>query len=311
MSRYVRLVKAVLIACERACIPLYSSRYSRRDYTQHQHTVLLVLKGRLRKDYREFTEDFLPVSRPILDVLGLDKIPHFTTLNKFLLRIRGSLLERILLSFLSLIPISRLMIGIDSTGMKLGRASHHYIETVKGKLRVRKHMKLTFTTELRSQMMCSLLVRRERRSDQKDLKPCLRKLGKKKVEAVIGDKGFDSELNHRFIREEMKAVSIIKPRNLEVPVHRTKGMYRKLMKKLWNSLKKEYGKRNICETALSVLKRKLGEEITSRRVKAQNNEQRIKAIAYNAHRAVVLGILELVVKVFYRASKTIILYITI
>lgn len=301
MSKYVRIAKAVLLACKRACVPLYSNKYSRRDYTQHQHTALLVLKERMRKDYREFTQDFLPVSRPILDALGLDKIPHFTTLNKFLLRVRGSLLERILLSFLSLLHISRLMIGIDSTGMKLGRASYHYVERVEGKLRIRKHMKLTFTTELRSQTICSLLIRRERRSDQNDLKPCLRKLGKKKVEAVIGDKGFDSELNHRFIREEMKAVSIIKPRKLEVPVHRTKGMYRKLMKRLWSSLKKEYGKRNICETALSVLKRKLGEEITSRRVKAQNNEQRIKAIAYNAHRAVLLGILGLIVKVFYRA----------
>jgi hypothetical protein len=62
--------------------------------------------------------------------LQLAHIPHYTTLQKFSSRINGTLLERIISSFILLLSnIRRLFIGIDSTGFKITRASQYYIET--------------------------------------------------------------------------------------------------------------------------------------------------------------------------------------
>jgi hypothetical protein len=46
-SRYVGMVRAVFKVCQRQAVPLYSSKYPRRDFTLWQHTALLVLMERI------------------------------------------------------------------------------------------------------------------------------------------------------------------------------------------------------------------------------------------------------------------------
>jgi hypothetical protein len=43
---------------------------------------------RMRKSYREYVDDFLSVADRLLDAPGITKLPHFTTLEKFMLRVR-------------------------------------------------------------------------------------------------------------------------------------------------------------------------------------------------------------------------------
>ena len=62
-SRYIRMVKAIFKVCKRQNIPLYSSRYSRKDFTLWQHIALM---QRIRKSYREYTYDFLTVADKLL-----------------------------------------------------------------------------------------------------------------------------------------------------------------------------------------------------------------------------------------------------
>jgi hypothetical protein len=51
--------------------------------------------------------------------LQLSHIPHYTTLQKFAARINGTLLERIISSFILLLTnIGKIFTGIDSTGFK-------------------------------------------------------------------------------------------------------------------------------------------------------------------------------------------------
>jgi hypothetical protein len=37
-SRYIRMVRSVFKVCQRQCIPLYSSKFSRKDFTLWQHS---------------------------------------------------------------------------------------------------------------------------------------------------------------------------------------------------------------------------------------------------------------------------------
>ena len=72
------LARAALAAA-RAALPAYSSRYSRRDYTQHQLFALLALKTFLKTDYRGVVA-FLADLAELRADLGLAKVPDHSTL---------------------------------------------------------------------------------------------------------------------------------------------------------------------------------------------------------------------------------------
>ncbi|MGP8124481.1 MAG: hypothetical protein ACLQEQ_01230 [Nitrososphaerales archaeon] len=125
-SRYIRMVRAIFKVCRRQGIPLYSSRFSRRDYTLWQHIALLALMQRVRKSYREFANDLLTVAGRLVRALGLSRIPHFTSMEKFMLRVPSTLLERVMGGFLSLTGARRQVLGVDSSGFSLHNASRYY-----------------------------------------------------------------------------------------------------------------------------------------------------------------------------------------
>jgi hypothetical protein len=125
-SRYIGMVRAVFKVCRRQAVPLYSSKYSRRDFTIWQHIALLALMQRVRKSYREYVQDYLTTTEKLIWVLGLSKLPHFTTIEKFLLRVPSALLERVMGGFLSLTGARRQALGVDSSGFSPHHASRYY-----------------------------------------------------------------------------------------------------------------------------------------------------------------------------------------
>ena len=123
-SRYLRIIRSVFIVCKRQAIPLYSSKYSRKDFTLWQHIAILVMFQRISKSYREFVDDWLSVSNAIVEALGLKaKLPHYTTLEKFGLRISSVLLEKVMGGFLFLVRCRKQDLGTDSTGMACSHVS--------------------------------------------------------------------------------------------------------------------------------------------------------------------------------------------
>jgi hypothetical protein len=65
----------------RAAMPAYSSKFSKKDFTRHQHLAILALKTFLKTTYRGIAE-ILHDWAELRDVLGLQKVPHFTTPQK-------------------------------------------------------------------------------------------------------------------------------------------------------------------------------------------------------------------------------------
>jgi hypothetical protein len=126
-SRYIRMVRAIFKVCQRQAVPRYSSRFSRKDYTLWQHIALIALMQRVRKSYREYVNDYLTTTERLLDVLGLSKIPHFTTIEKFLLRVPGTLLESVIGGFLGLTRVRWQLFSPDSSGFSPHHASHYYV----------------------------------------------------------------------------------------------------------------------------------------------------------------------------------------
>jgi hypothetical protein len=75
--------------------PLYSSKYSKKTYTQHQLLILLLLKEYLSEDYRD-TIELTEIMDSLRERIQLDEVPHFTTIHKFCQRIRSSTFTRLL-----------------------------------------------------------------------------------------------------------------------------------------------------------------------------------------------------------------------
>ncbi len=75
------------LAAARAAVPAYASKYSRKDFTRHQHLAILALKQFLRTDYRGVAAHLADWS-DLRAELGLGKVPHFTTLQKVAARLK-------------------------------------------------------------------------------------------------------------------------------------------------------------------------------------------------------------------------------
>ena len=170
--------------------------------------------------------------------------------------------------------------SIDATGFGHGQSSYYY--TKRAKLR-RKFVKMFAISDMKSQIICAIKIRHRTRHDSIDFVPLLQKAnGIITIGTVIADKGYDSERNH-VESDFLGIVSIIPPRYENVPVYKTRGYHRKMLKR--NGYDAAiYHQRNKTETIFSVIKRMFGENVTSRKISTQNRELFRRVIAYNAYR---------------------------
>lgn len=81
MTKSPRAVAQEALRVAREAISAYSSKFSRKDFTQHQLFALLALKTFLKTDYRGLVQ-MLVDFRELREDLRLDKVPHYSTLCK-------------------------------------------------------------------------------------------------------------------------------------------------------------------------------------------------------------------------------------
>jgi hypothetical protein len=80
-SKSPRKVALEALEVARQTLAAYSHRFSPRKFTQHQLFAILVLKTHQRKDYRGVIALMQDMPELVKD-LGLESIPHFTTIQK-------------------------------------------------------------------------------------------------------------------------------------------------------------------------------------------------------------------------------------
>jgi hypothetical protein len=303
----IQISRRIKELCKRAGIKKYSSKFSNRIFDNYQLIALLTLKQKFGSGYEAFIEEELIELPHVVEFLGLKTIPHPDTLNKFALRIKQSVLELVLLQTIARTGIKKLVLGQDGTGFKSKKISHYYIFRIeylqrkkrkkpkRGRPRTKSHRKkyiyVQIMVELRTQMPLAVLITRKPADDYNKFKPVAKKVLKigKDIKVVILDKGYDAEKVHEFIREVMNAISIIPARNEDKPIHRTRGRYRKLMKKGYS--KKTYPQRSKNETVNSVVKRKWGDGTLALSWRAQNKEIIFRLIFYAARRFISIFLL--------------------
>jgi hypothetical protein len=107
----------------------YGATRSRHDFTQRQLLSCLILRAYLKTTYRGVLE-VLAISAPLRHHLGFgDKLPHFTTLQKFSGRSRVVAIVQALLARLGSLavqPAPAPAAAMDSTGLATTIASAYF-----------------------------------------------------------------------------------------------------------------------------------------------------------------------------------------
>ena len=294
-GRFISFIKHAFSLIRSSHLSLYSCKYSRRDYTQHQLLTILLFKEYQKEDYRTIIWNLEEMDR-IRQEIGLLKIPHFTTLQKFLCRIKRICFDLLFKSTLKqfysddgLIAIT----AIDSSGFTSGYSSHYYSFRT-GKMR-KHYLKTSIAVDTDQQLITGFMISKNRVHESRHALVLLKKCHKiRKSKCYVMDRGFDSEKMHRLIRETLKADSVIPPRFWK-NTENIWGKYRKEMIDNFDTIR--YRKRVLVETKFSVLKRRFGADLKSRLFQIQKKEIYCKIILANLDRIIQF----VCVEVFYRA----------
>ena len=281
-STLKRILQLALGLAKRERIPRFSNKFSKKTFTQHQLLVLGVLKTYWNKDYRSFA-DFLLFANPVFQFLRLKRIPHFTTLQKFLQRFDQTIFDQLIAAVFSQIAaVNRpIDVAVDGSGFTSSYCSRYFVMRINRETGYRSFMKMSIAVDPRSRALLAVKCRKAPSHDTKDFIPLLRRADRsvgQRIRNVIADRAYDSCKNFHFIEKELHAGAIIPLR-----VYRSRRAGRSTIRKHRPILpdSRIYGRRNLAETTFSVIKRKFGGDLRSRLTEVKKKEMKLKALVYN------------------------------
>lgn len=263
MKKKRTILKKLNGLIKKAKVPRYLHHFGPKKYTTWQHTKSILLKEKLKADWRSLAEDYLPYF--------FDDVPHFTTLQKFAKRI-PILLWNTILSLSAAIDYC-LYGAYDSTGFSRTSASSYYIKRIDREEPINSYIKLSFAFDIIRRKFLSARIRAKPVHDVKDI-VYLVKHSPVTPEVNIMDKGYDANWIHNLFRDK-GSYSIIPVRKWS----KTRGSYRREMKLYF-----DYGlywQRNLAETGISCVKRKYGSCLKARKIKTQIAEIYSRLILHN------------------------------
>jgi len=286
----VRVAKQALAVGANA-FPLYAHRYSPKLYTQPQLFACLVLKTFFKTDYRGIAEQLHDLS-DLRRTLGLERVPHFTTLQKAAQRLlRQPRAQRVLRAtvrrFFGRRRRSR-RVALDSSGFDCGHASRYFIrrrtrtENPWKTVAYSRYAKLELSVDCLSHIIVGVLTSRGPRVDVDRFAPLLdATLPNIRPQRVVADAGYDSEPNHRYARDVHGILSFM-PATLGRPTTKLPtGRHRRRMKQRLNKTYGGYGQRWQGETAFSMIKRRSATAVHARTYWSQCRELWLLALTHN------------------------------
>jgi len=282
------VARAALVAAQRV-LPFYTHPNSPKKFTQHQLFACLVLKNFLKTDYRGVVAHL--ADHPALrEVLGLDCVPHFTTLQKASRHLLASAPVRRVLESTIRMHYGRhrrvASSAADSTGLECTAASAYF---VRRRHRVsepwktvvyHRYPKLGLVCDTSCHFILAFGVGRGPRPDVDELVPLVSgALRWMLLECLAADAGYDSESNHRFARERCGIRTLIPAKHGRPTSKPARGRYRRLMQTRFDE--PAYHRRVQVETVMSMIKRRQGAHARGRTYHSQCRDLRLMVLTHN------------------------------
>ena len=261
----------------------YACTRSRHDFTQPQLMACLVVKTVTRNDYRGVCE-LLTLAPALRRALALDKVPHWTTLQKFMARPGVPLIvDQMIGEIVKSVGAADqpLDVAVDSTALQCGVASLHYQARRGAKNHTRrKTVKISLAVLCGLMLPAALQVGLGSSSDMEQMPALMQRIEERtRPASLLADSGYDAEWVHEICRERWQAQSAIPP------VIRTKdGTIRTKWRSLMRQLPVIYGRRWHAESFMSGFKRTMLSTLSSRKESTLLAEASIKVLAYAIRR---------------------------
>ena len=264
--------------CVNWVLPKYSNYYSNHLYNQHQLFTILALKTYLKTTYREIIE-ILEGNTKIIKFLKLKKLPNYSTIQKFFVRLSSQVLMDLNDVVLSLTGIDCELVAMDGTGHISDYADKYYAK-IRGKSR-KSYIKNHIAIDIDTRLILHYAANKGPKYDTEFAIPAIRKIKKYKPHYVLADKAYDSEPIRKCINEEAKAFD-----QIPLKKHAKKGHYR--LKSISIFRNKVYSRRMNVESVIFVIKRRFNGTNYSRSTTLQNKETKLKDVLYNIYRTIQL-----------------------
>jgi len=263
----------------------YGSLKSRHDFTQRQLLSCLVLRAYLKTTYRGLLE-YLSISAPLRECLGLtDKLPHFTTLQKFSARSQVVAIVQQLIARIGQAAAQQepapVAAAMDATGLA-GTTASPYFCSRRGNP-CQQWVKVSVVVLCTSLLPVSVVLSLGPSNDRTQAGALLTQAQTVARPATLyADGGYDAEWIHAQCREQWGVESIIKPLNHRADGTRG-GRWRSGMS-AEHLRERGYGRRWAVESFFSGLKRTMGAALHARRPEQMLAEASFRVLAYALRR---------------------------
>jgi IS5 family transposase len=281
----VRFARLALEVSE-AVLPAQRTKFSKRQFTQPQLLAVLCLMRYEDWTFRE-AEVRLGEHSELRSALELSSVPDYTTLYRFLTRLQEEDVARAMNEIVRRMPgrwRSPATVGVDASGLAQAAVSSYFIRRVEHfgqKQRSWKHwLKWLIVVDLERKIILAQSARQAPWNDCATLPVLVGQASQQTpIGCVLADAEFDSERNHTFCREQLKAESIIPAKRF---TSRKATGVRKQMRE--NFPRHQYCRRSLVESVFSAVKRKLSCRAPGRTISTQSRQALLLGLAFNLYR---------------------------
>lgn len=289
----IGLVPFARVALEvgREVLPAYSHRFSPQRFTQPQLLAILCLMR-----YEDWTfraaEIRLAEHGELRRALELKAVPDHSTFFRFMLRLDEQVIAQALAEVVRRLQRRRPLtkkkkptVAVDATGLAPGSISTFFIRRREqhggAPMPWRYWLKWLLAVDTQRRLILAQKAHQGPINDCATLRPLLDEvLQASFIGTVVADAEFDSERNHRHIREQIGAESII-PAKRGKPGWKLHGV-RAQMRAAFPA--ERYRQRVHAETVFSAIKRKLSAKAPGRSLATQRKQALLLGLAYNLYR---------------------------
>jgi hypothetical protein len=289
----VGLVRFARVALEvaGAVLPDYRTKFSKHTFTQPQLLAVLCLMRYEDWTLRK-TEVRLAEHRELRSALGLRKAPDHTTLYRFLRRLDERALVAALNESVRSLPKAdhheqepAAIVAVDATGLAPGAISTFYVRRTHNRggepMLWRRWLKWLVVVDTDRQMVLSQEACSGPYNGSAMLRPLVDAAHEvTPLSVVLADAEFDSEHNHRHVRERLAAASVI-PAKRGKATWQVRGHRAKMRAAFPCRL---YRRRALVESVFSAVKRKLSSRAPGRSLETQRMQALLLGLAYNLYR---------------------------
>jgi len=272
-NNFYRLVEDV---CFEVRLPFRFSAFSKKMYGNFVHVFLCVYKEKLNLSYRRFVE--VCAENNMQRMLCIKRIPHYTTIQKFVQRMNKSLFEKLVRACTKLLNLKDITAAIDGTGFSNTNPSHYFQKRIDG-VEVKNYTKTVFLSDINTKLILAVETQSDHANETIHFKPMVKQL-MGCLKTVLGDKGYDSLSNRKYCWDNNINVHIpfrkyVESRRQELGTPNK----RKLLERKFD--KTAYNQRALAESVNSAIKQTLGGFVRARSATNQQKTVTIKALAYN------------------------------